>query len=230
VSKYDRYKEEVLRCSQRLFAEGFNVGTSGNVSVLVEGEEAVAVTPSGRPYLDLSPADICVARFDLGVIEGQWRPSVETGMHVEVYRGRPDAGAVIHTHQRYASVLAIIGKPLPPLFDDQALNLGPGAGLVPYAPSGTPDLAANVAAKLADRANAYLLQSHGALVLGADLAEAYRNATLLEHCCRVYCDALATGSEVTPLPEQLAAALGFALRAKQDAAAARRSGGASGAG
>jgi L-fuculose-phosphate aldolase len=146
-------------------------------------------------------------------------------MHVAVYRGRPDAGAVIHTHQRYASVLAIIGKPLPPLFDDQALNLGPGARLVPYAPSGTPDLAANVAAKLADRANAYLLQSHGALVLGADLAEAYRNATLLEHCCRVYCDALATGSEVTPLPKQLAVALGFALRAKQDAAAARRSGG-----
>ncbi len=224
MGKYDRYKEEVLRYSQRLFTEGFNVGTSGNVSVRVEGEEAIAVTPSGRPYPELGREDICVARFDLGVIEGQWRPSVEGGMHVEVYRNRPDAGAVIHTHQRYASVLAVTSRPLPPLFDDQALNLGPGAGLVPYAPSGTPDLAANVAAKLGDRANAYLLQNHGALILGADLSEAYRNATLLEHCCRVYCDALATGGDVTPLPEQLAAALGVALRAKQDAAAARRSG------
>jgi len=222
VGKYDRYKEQVLEYSRRLFVEGYNVGTSGNVSVLIEGEEAVAVTPSGRPYLDLAPADICVVRFDLGVIEGEHRPSVETGMHVEVYRRRPDVGAVIHTHQRAASVLAVTGRSLPALFDDQALNLGPGAALVPYAPSGTPDLAANLAARLEDRANAYLLANHGALVLGCDLAEAYRNVTLLEHCCRVYLDALATGGEVTVLPEPLAAALGFALRSKQDAAAAAR--------
>ncbi len=232
MGAYDQYREEVVRCAQRLFSEGFNVGTSGNVSARIGNEEAVAVTPSGRPYPDLRPEDICIVSFDLGVIEGQWRPSVETGMHVEAYRARPDAGAVIHTHQRYASVLAVTGKTLPPLFDDQCVNLGPGAALVPYAPSGTPELAANLAAQLADRANAYLLANHGALVLGADLADALKNATLLEHCCQVYCDALATGGgasggagEVTTLPEPLAQALGFALRSKQDAAAAKRSAG-----
>jgi len=224
MGSYDRYKQQVLDCGRKLVAGGYLFGTGGNISVRVEGEEAVAVTPSGRDYLELTAGDICVVRFDLRPIEGDLEPSIETGMHVAIYRERPDAGAVIHTHQPFASIAAVLGEPLPPLFDETVLNIGPTVEVVPYAPSGSAELAANVAAKLGNGCNCYLIQNHGALSLGADLARAYVNTGLLEKTAQVYVMALATGRPFSTLPEPGLTMLSGLFRARQDAAAASRAG------
>ena len=114
MNKYRRYQEEVLECSQKLSANGYfgpASGTGGNVSVLVEGEEAIAVTPSGKVYSQLTPDDICVIRFDGSMVAGEHAPPLAR-MHLAVYRNRPDVNAVIHTHQPYASVFALINRPI----------------------------------------------------------------------------------------------------------------------
>ncbi len=165
----------------------------------------IAVTPTGRAYQDLEPEDICIIDFDQNLVSGKLGPSLEASMHLCVYRNRPDVGAVLHTHQHYASVLSVLNLPIPPLFDEVTHYLGDPIDVVPYGLSGSPELMANVDAAVGNLSNAYVLQNHGALCLGETLENAVRNAEMLEKVATVYYHALCTGKEVTLLPPEIVA-------------------------
>ena len=113
---------------------------------------------------------------------------------------RPDVNAVVHTHQPFASTLAIINKPIPALFDEITVEIGHEVDIIPYAFSGSPDLVANVISKLGNACHCYLIQNHGALCLGADMQRAMRNSELLENVAQIYYHALSTGAAINQLP------------------------------
>jgi ribulose-5-phosphate 4-epimerase/fuculose-1-phosphate aldolase len=215
MSVYDEFKQQVLTYSRELAQQGFFVGTGGNLSVRIEGEDGLAITPSGHDYGTLSQDDICVYDFDKQPLETGLSPSVEMPMHIAVYRQRPDVNAVIHTHQPFASTFALINQPIPPLFDEQVLNLGPQVEIVPYGLSGSPDLLENIAAHLDNQCNAYILQNHGALCLGLTVEQAVVNMKLLEKCARVYYYALTTGQQITGLDPKSEEILFSMLKSEQ---------------
>lgn len=219
MSNYDSYKKEVLEVCQEMLADGFfgaKHGSAGNVSVLVEGEERVVITPSGINFALLTVDDICVVNFQGGCVEGTHQPSIETGMHLAVYKNRPDVNAVIHTHQHSVSVLSIINEQIPALYDEVAVAIGHIVDVVPYGLSGSDDLMNGVIEKVANRCHCYILQNHGALSVGPNLRKTQYYAELLERIARAYCDALATGRTVNPLPEPLPMGLFQITTAKQD--------------
>lgn len=199
MSHYAQYRRRVLETCQDLTHKGYLVGTGGNVSVRVEGEDALAITPSSMDYLTLSEDDICVYRFDKEPLEAKHVPSVEMAMHTAVYQNRPDVNAVVHTHQPYASTFTLINEPIPALFDEQVANLGNRVDVVPYGMSGTAELMENIAANLDNQCNAYLLQNHGILCLGITLDKAALNVLLLEKVARVYYYAMTSGKPITML-------------------------------
>jgi L-ribulose-5-phosphate 4-epimerase len=204
MGKYDSYKNSVLESSLWLLENGYfgsRRGSGGNVSVRIHEGDLMAITPSSVKYHELSAKDICVVDFDISVIEGGLKPSVEAGMHSIIYKMRPDVHAVVHTHQVFGSVFALISEPIPALFDEIAFSLGHMVEVVPYALSGSADLANNVRAKLSNNANAYILQNHGILALGKNLDKALLHAELLEKAAQVYSMALSTGKAVHKLPE-----------------------------
>jgi L-ribulose-5-phosphate 4-epimerase len=192
----------VLEASRWLAEHGYlgQLSSGGNISARVPGEKTVAITPSGKSYFSLDRNDICIVDFDQNTIEGIFPPSIEAGMHIGVYKTRPDVNAVIHTHQPFASVLAIINKPIPALFDEITVEIGHEVDIVPYAFSGTTELTNNVTGKLGNACHCYLIQNHGALCLGADMKRAMKNSELLENVARIYYHALATGEAISPLP------------------------------
>jgi ribulose-5-phosphate 4-epimerase/fuculose-1-phosphate aldolase len=206
MDKFLQLRESIIQITQALSARGFfgtEFGTAGNVSARFGKEELVGVTPSSQAYQDLKPVDICIIDFDLNLVSGERVPSVEASMHLSVYRNRPDVGAVLHTHQHYASVLSVINEPIPPLFDEVSLHLGDPIEVVPYGMSGSPELMANVTAAVGNGCNAYVLQNHGALCLGKTLEEAVTNTELLEKTARVYYHALCAGKKITLLPPDI---------------------------
>jgi ribulose-5-phosphate 4-epimerase/fuculose-1-phosphate aldolase len=148
----------------------------------------------------MTPGDVCIVDWELRVLDGEMKPSVESGMHAAIYEHRPDAQAVIHTHQVYASTLALIDAPIPALFDEQARFLGRSVEIVPYGPSGTGLLKRNLVSRLRSHANAYLLKNHGAICLGASLERAVFNVELLEKCALTYLLALCTEKKVSRIP------------------------------
>ncbi len=225
MSRYDDHKREVLAVSRKLSEEGYfgsKSGTAGNVSMLVEGEEAVAVTPTRMRYDVMEPKDICVVDFKLKAIEGANKPSIETPMHVAAYKARPDINAVIHTHQTYASSISILNLPIPPLFDEVTLAIGDVVDVVPYALSGTRELHEQVSRKLANRCHCYLIQNHGAICIGRDLETTFTYVELLEKISAVYAHALATGKRITTLPKPVVQQLVASMIARQDREIARK--------
>ena len=203
MDRYLRYRKEIIACCRWLCQHGYFgslLSAGGNVSVRVADEPVLVITPSGRPYMELAPEEICVVDFELQQIEGTSAPSIETAMHAGIYRSRPDVGAVVHTHQACASIFALINQPIPPLFDEVTLAIGETVDVVPYAFSGTPALVENVKRTVANGCYCFILQNHGALNLGGTLDEAWKNAELLEKTAQAYYHALTTGKPVTPLP------------------------------
>jgi L-ribulose-5-phosphate 4-epimerase len=202
MSKYDDLKREVLDSSIWLAEHGYlgELTSGGNISARLPGEDVVAITPSGRSYFSLELEDICIIGLDLQPVEGSLKPSIESGVHVGVYKDRSDVNAIVHTHQPYANTLAIINKPIPALFDEITVEIGHEVAIVPYAYSGSAELVANVVEKLGNACHCYIIQNHGALCLGFDMPRAMKNAELLEHVARIYCQALATGAEINLIP------------------------------
>jgi L-fuculose-phosphate aldolase len=182
-----------------MFAEGMVVGTAGNVSARVPAEELVALTPSSLPYEDMTPADIVLVDLRGNPIGDGRPPSFEKLLHLAVYKARPDVGAVMHTHARYSSVLAVLGRPLPPVVEELVPYVGGQVDVAAFAMSGSDELAANVVSALGDKAAAFLA-NHGNLCCGKTLAKALRVAQLVERCAEIYVTALRVGD-----PKPLAA-------------------------
>jgi ribulose-5-phosphate 4-epimerase/fuculose-1-phosphate aldolase len=136
----------------------------------------------------------------LNLLEGQLKPSVESGMHGAIYQVRGDVNAIVHTHQVYASALTLIKAPIPALFDEQTRFLGRSVEIIPYAPSGTGMLRDTVAKHVRSHNNAFMMQNHGALIFGHDMERAVHNVEILEKCSLAYLLALCSERKVSKIP------------------------------
>ncbi|CAG0964148.1 L-fuculose-phosphate aldolase [Anaerolineae bacterium] len=200
MSEFDTIRQQVLDYSQRLAHEGFLKGTGGNVSVRRPNQDILAITPSNQDYFAITPNDVCVYRFDQSKVEGDLKPSIEMGFHIAVYQARPDVGCVMHTHQDFASAIALIGKTIPALFDEQVRFLGRSVEVIPYAPSGTGFLVKQVRKAVGNHHNAYILKNHGVLCLGPDPERTFHNVLLLEKAALSYLLALYTEEKISKIP------------------------------
>ena len=227
MAQYTSSRELVVSTCRTLLERGYLKATEGNVSVRVPGRELFAVTPSNYDYAKMEPDDICVLDYDLRRVTGTMKASIEAGMHAAVYRERADVNAISHTHQPYASALALIDKPIPALFDEQVRFLGRGVEIVGYAPSGTSFLKGRVKAKVGNGDNAYILANHGVLVLGGDVERAVHNMALLEKVALDYLLTLLAGEKAATIPLAIREIAFAKLRAdekrlaRQEAEAAR---------
>ncbi len=223
MGKYDETRQAVFDAALKLYNGGYLTSKGGNVSMLVDGEDTVVVTPSQVDYTEMKVKDICVVGYDLNPVDDNGlKPSVETGMHVSCYTQRKDVNAIVHTHQVFASVFACIDEPIPALFDEVTVDIGPKIEIVPYGLSGSPQLIENITSCLHSRMNAYILKNHGALALGMTLEKAVSNAMLLEKAAKVYYYGLTTGKEVTRLPGEIQDLLFKIMKGKQDAEIQRK--------
>jgi len=215
MGTFDPYKQQIVDTAQALTAMGYLMATGGNISVRIPGQNALAITPTNYDYMKMTPEDICVLAGDLRRLEGEHKPSVESSMHAAIYQRRPDVHAVVHTHQVYASALALIKAPIPPLFDEQVRFLGREVGIIPYALSGTGPLRDTIARHMANHHNAYLMQNHGALCLGHDLERAAHNVEILEKCSLAYLLALCSERKISKIPLPIREILFAKLREDQ---------------
>ena len=172
------------------------VGTAGNVSMRVE--DKIVVTPTGGVFGAMTADDMAIVAPGGEVIEGA--PTSELALHLLLYE-RMGAGAVVHTHAPYATALACVVDEVPPVHYSM-LMFGGSLRVAPYATFGTEELARNVESALEGR-TACLMQNHGHVGYGHDLAYAVEAALLVEWACTVYWRARALGEPVALSDDQL---------------------------
>jgi L-fuculose-phosphate aldolase len=194
--EHEGLRKEIAEVVHKLDALGFVPATSGNVSARTP-DGTILVTPSGLDYAVLEPQDLVLLDPGGRVLDGTLAPSSEAPMHLGVYAARPDTAGIVHTHARFATVLACLGWELPPIHYTLA-TLTPDAHvlLAPYATYGTAELAANAAQALAGSRNACLLANHGTLTLGATPTAAFTRTVTLEDVAAVYYHARQAGTPV----------------------------------
>jgi L-fuculose-phosphate aldolase len=191
----------IAEAGRDLETAGLVQGTSGNLSVRDPLSGSVAITPSGVPYRRIRPADVLLVSAAGDLEDGDHRPSSELGMHLELYRARPDVGAVVHTHSPWATTWAVLGREIPAVHYVIA-PMGDTLRVAPYATYGSPELAASVVATLgAD--NGVLLAGHGVVTVGADLDAAADNAVQVEFLAEILWKASQIGEPMILPAEEL---------------------------
>jgi L-fuculose-phosphate aldolase len=175
--------------SRSLSAQGINRGSSGNIGVRLE--KSFLVTPSGVPADELT-ADAMVEMDYSGAVLGTGRPSSEWRFHRDILLARPEIGAVVHTHSRYATALACLHHDIPAFHYMIAVAGGDTIRCAPYALFGTQELS-DLALQALHERKACLLGNHGMIALGADLPAALALALEVEALCAQYWSALQIG-------------------------------------
>ena len=139
-------------------------------------------------------ADIVALDLAGVVRSGSRTPSSETPFHTAIYRSRPDAEAIVHTHSTRATALACTRRGLPAFHYMIALAGGHGIRCAEYATFGTQALAENALRGLEGR-QSVLLANHGVIAIGATLEAAYEVACEIENLAGQYLQMLAAGLE-----------------------------------
>ncbi len=178
-------KTQVLITCQNMQAAELVIGSSGNASYRIEGTGQIAITPSSVDYSCMNAEDVMIIDMDGEIIEGDRNPSIEHPLHLAIYKARPDVNAIVHTHCIYASALAVLQEPLPPIVDEFVIRLGGQVEVANYGMPGSEELAKNVVEALGPR-NAVFLANHGALCCGPTMEVALHNAFLLERVAHIY--------------------------------------------
>jgi len=199
---YDEIRLGVANCAREMAASGLITGTAGNVSART-ADGCMAITPTGVPYAHMTAEDICVLQEDGVQVAGHLQPSSEVPLHVAAYRARADVGAVVHTHSLYATAFAVANRPLAALHYVIA-TMGDDIPVVPYYLYGSDELAQAVG-RAAAASRGLLLQNHGVLAMGDNLAQALYHAQTVEYLAQLQWLAEAVGSPRVLNPGELAA-------------------------
>ena len=188
-----RARRAVVDTVRWLMARRLYTGTSGNVSA--RSGDGLLITPTGVACDDVDAASIVALTLD-GVARGAFAPSSEWRIHRDIYRRRPDVGAVVHTHSTFATALSCLRRPIPAFHYMVAKAGGGDLRCARYATYGSEALSRNALAALGDGRRACLLANHGLLALGVDLAAARLLAEEMEALCEQYIHARSAGTPV----------------------------------
>ena len=199
-------RNQLVEVCYLLHTRGLIAGRDGNVSVrLASGN--VLVTPAGMAKRECTPDDLVVVDPDGQHVNGSRAASSELGIHLRIYRHRPDVSAVVHAHPPVATGFALAGETLPP---DALPEIVLGIGTVPlvhYETPGTAALSDALEPHLVGH-DAFLLANHGAVTTGPSLGVAYERMESLEHTARIVLTARLLGRVIALSPAQLDALLG----------------------
>lgn len=200
-----QHRDDIVHVGRLMFDKGWIAANDGNITIRLGaddgGGDRLLATPRGVSKGMLKPEDLVVVDLEGQKISGALEVTTEIGMHLTIYKARPDVRAVVHAHPPTATGFAVAGR---------ALNLGvlPEViiclGSVPLAEYGLPGTPAFAEGMLPyiPKFDAMLLANHGAVAYGADVMRAFFRLDTVEHFARIALVAeLAGGARALPRAE-----------------------------
>jgi L-fuculose-phosphate aldolase len=178
-----QYRDQIVRYGRMLHECGFVAATDGNLSVRLS-DDRILSTPTCMSKGAMRPSDLVIVDMEGRVVSGKRNVSSEIGMHLLIYRLRPDVKGIVHAHPTTATGFAAAGVPLnQPLVCEVVIGLGS----IPLAKYGTPGTAelTDALEPLVPEFDAILMSNHGVVAYGVDLDQAYMKMETVEHFARI---------------------------------------------
>lgn len=183
MSQEKKLRREIVEIGRLLDRHEFVAGSDGNISARVD-DDRILITPSGMSKGAMETRDLVLVDSEGRKFKGRRDASSEIGMHLFIYRMRPDIQAIVHSHPPTATGFAAAGVALDiPLVCEFAMGLGE-IPLAPYGTPGTLELSETIR-PFVSRCDAILLANHGAVTYGIDLRSAYMKTEKVEHFAKV---------------------------------------------
>jgi len=178
-----KHREEIVRYGRMLHERGFVAAMDGNLSVRLPGER-ILVTPTCLSKGAMKPADMVIVDLEGERVAGHRNVTSEIGMHLLIYRLRPDVEAICHAHPPTATGFAAAGIALTePLVCEVVMGLG-CIPLARYGTPGTQELAQTLEPYVPNY-DAILMSNHGVVTYGDTLEHAYMKMETVEHFAQI---------------------------------------------
>jgi L-fuculose-phosphate aldolase len=183
MSSDRQHRQGIVQYGRMLHENGFVAATDGNLSVRLDANHLL-VTPTCISKGRMRGTDMVIVDMDGKRISGKRRVSSEIGMHLLIYRMRPDVHGIVHAHPPTATGFAASGYDLNrPLVCEVVVGLG-SIPLARYGTPGTPELT-DALEPLIPNHDAILMANHGVVTFGSSLESAYMKMETVEHFAKI---------------------------------------------
>jgi L-fuculose-phosphate aldolase len=179
---WEAEREQVASIMRRLYRQGLTTCSGGNVSLRCG--VVILITPSGTDKGEITAEEIGAVTPEGDNLLPGLRLSIETEMHLEVYRNRPDVNGIVHAHPVTASAFAALDRDIDTRLTAETWHVLGTPVRADYALMGTKDLA-RIVGEAVRRGNAVIMENHGVLTVGRTLFEAFDRLELLEAAAKM---------------------------------------------
>jgi L-fuculose-phosphate aldolase len=181
--KYKAERKEVARFMRRLYKHALTTTSGGNISLRIS-EKIILITPSATDKGRMKWKEVGIINISGENLTPHLKPSIETEMHLAIYRKKKDVLAIVHAHPVFASLFTAIKAKINTNLTAEAKAILGDPLLVKYAIMGSRALA-EVAAENIMKSDILLLENHGILTTGSTVLQAFDKIEVLENAAKM---------------------------------------------
>jgi len=200
----EELRKQICDLHARLSQNNLVAWTSGNISGRDPESNLVVIKPSGVKFENLTPEKMVIVDINGEIVEGDYKASSDTASHCYIYRHMPNVYGIVHTHSRYATAFAVVGKEIPCVTTAMGDEFGGSIPCGDFALIGGEEIGQVVVETLKDsRSPSCILQSHGVFATGESAEKAVKAAIMTEDNAAIVWTALQIGTPLTIAPTDI---------------------------
>jgi L-fuculose-phosphate aldolase len=183
IKKYKSERKDVACFMRRLYNHGLTTTSGGNISLRVT-DDIIVITPSATDKGRMRWKEVGIMTIFGENLTPELKPSIESEMHLSIYKKNKEITAIVHAHPVFASVFTAMKCKINTNLTAEARAILGDPVVVPYALMGTAELA-NLAAENILHSDILLLENHGILTTGSNLLQAFDKIEVLENAAKM---------------------------------------------
>jgi L-fuculose-phosphate aldolase len=196
---YMHPRDVIQEYMTRIYGYRMTTTSGGNLSIRDEHGD-IWITPAKIDKGRLRRSDIVLVKAD-GSWQSEAPPSSELPLHQMIYRRRPDVRAIVHAHPVALVAFSIVAQVPSTRVFHQAWRICGDGSFAPYRLPGSAELGESIASALGDTHVCVILENHGVVTVGADLAEAFQRFETFEFAGKSIIKAHLLGNEIRELSD-----------------------------
>lgn len=185
-------RQQVLDACRGLAAYGLGSGIGGHVSVRIPGKELYWTNALDRSFEEMTADDLFLLDFEGRPVDAARQISPGIDFHQGIYKLRPDVNAIVHTHGYWITAQSAFGR-APKIWHNLSTYFYNRTAVSPD------DTVAAIAPALEQNC-AIVIPWHGAITIGASIAEAAALHVTFDYACRLDVTMASSGAE--PMPDE----------------------------
>ena len=178
-----RLRKAICEIGKLSYQRNFIVGADGNLSARMS-DGTILITPAGAMKGFLEPHHIAHIDMNGDTLDDGPGASSERGIHLVVYRERPEMKAVVHAHPPHAVAMTIAGIDLQAPFIPEIIVTIGGIPTAEFGTPGTPELAESIR-EIIKCSDTVIMKHHGSVTIGPNILDAFKKLDMVEHTARI---------------------------------------------